>query len=119
MNLTYYNKIKKIENLHILLWIIKDTCWVQSYKLVGVSMILPTLLVAIYLTFKSKKQKEEMIHNLAVCFWLCANSVWMIGEFFFDDHTRHYAIVFFVLGLLTLALHYIPKWLNFIKNEHN
>lgn len=103
-------KIRGIENLHILLWICKDTCWVQEYRWVGVGLIVPTLCVAIFLTKKSFPHRDEFIHNLAVCFWISANSIWMIGEFFFDDHTRNIAIVFFGLGLLTLATHYLPKW---------
>ena len=109
--------IRGTENLHILLWIMKDTCWVQDYRLLGVSMILPTISVAIYLTVKSRLQREELIHNIAVCFWLCANSVWMVGEFFYEDHTRPYAMVFFALGLLTLALHYLPKWWIYARNR--
>ena len=104
------SKIRGTENLHILLWIVKDTCWVQDYRVVGVSMIIPTIAVAIYLTVKAREQREEFIHNMAVCFWLCANSIWMIGEFFYNDQTRPYATVFFALGLGTLALHYLPKW---------
>jgi hypothetical protein len=48
-----------------------------------------------------------------VVFWICANSIWMIGEFFYDDHTRHGATVFFVLGLLCVAWYYLvarPFW---------
>lgn len=102
--------IRGTENLHILLWIVKDTCWVQGYRLFGMSMIAPTMLVAIWLTCKTRGQREEFIHNLAVCFWLCANSVWMTGEFFYDDHTRPYALIFFACGLITLATCYLPKW---------
>lgn len=103
-------KIRGTENLHILLWIIKDTCWVQDYRVLGMIMIFPTIAVAIYLTVKSHPEREEFIHNMAICFWLCANSVWMIGEFFFNDQTRPYALVFFAFGLITLAFHYLPKW---------
>lgn len=103
-------RFRKIENLHILLWLVKDTCWVQDYHILGVGLIAPTLIVAIFLTVKSREIREEFIHNLAVCFWLCANSVWMIGEFFFDDSIRHIVIIFFAMGLLTLGLHYVPKW---------
>lgn len=103
-------RIRSTENLHILLWLIKDTCWVQDYRVLGVSMIIPTISVAVFLTARTRKVKEEFIHNLAVVFWLCANSVWMIGEFFFNDSTRSYALVFFALGLITLAIHYLPKW---------
>jgi len=110
-------KIRGTENLHILLWIAKDTAWVNDWKVLGVAMILPTLSVAFYLTRKTREHRTEFIHNLAVCWWLCANSVWMIGEFFFDDHTRSYAMVFFALGLTTLAWHYIPKWFGVARPE--
>ncbi len=109
------NHIRGTENLHILLWIVKDTCWVQDFKIAGVSMIIPTLAVAIYLTAKSRGAREEFIHNIAVCFWLCANSVWMVGEFFYNDSTRPIALVFFALGLFSLALHYVPKWMKYSK----
>ncbi len=116
------NKIRGLENSHVLLWIFKDTCWCNDWRWLGISMIAPTLAVAVYLTIKVREVREEFIHNLAVCWWLCANSVWMIGEFFFDDHTRHLAMVFFAGGLITLAVHYLPKWWSdfvdsFIKEE--
>ena len=111
------DKIRGTENLHVLLWIVKDTCWVKDYRLLGVGMILPTIAVAIYLTIKSRCQREELIHNLAVCFWLGANSVWMIGEFFYEDGTRPYAVVFFALGLFTLAFHYLPKWWRYARTR--
>jgi hypothetical protein len=104
-------KIRSTENLHILLWLIKDTCWVQDYRVLGVCMIAPTIAVAVFLTVRTRKIREEFIHNLAVVLWLCANSVWMIGEFFYEDTTRPYALIFFALGLLTLAVHYLPKWI--------
>ena len=103
-------RIRTTENLHILLWLIKDTCWLQDFKVPGLIMIVPTIAVAVYLTAKSRKIREEFIHNLAIVFWLCANSTWMIGEFFYEDATRPYALIFFGLGLVTLAIHYIPKW---------
>ena len=111
-------RIRSTENMHILLWLIKDTCWVQGYELLGVSMIIPTISIAVFLTVRTRKVKEEFIHNLAVVFWLCANSVWMVGEFFYNDSTRPYAVIFFALGLITLAVHYIPKWtVKFRKDE--
>src|SRR6185503_16787438 len=103
-------RFRQTENLHILLWLIKDTCWVQDYKVLGLCMIVPTISVAIWLTAKNRRVMVEFIHNLAVCFWLCANSVWMIGEFFFEDSMRPWALVFFACGLLTLAIHYLPHW---------
>jgi hypothetical protein len=100
--------IRKFENFHILLWLFKDLCWVTLSKTVGVFMIVPTLALAIYITYINRKDKAELAHNLAVCFWISANSVWMIGEFYFDDHTRSFAVVFFVLGLLMMLFYYVP-----------
>src|SRR5262245_23689592 len=73
-------------------------------------MIVPTLFVAVNIAWNTRETREEFIHNVAVFFWICANSIWMIGEFFFDDSTRPFALIFFILGLLTLASHYLPKW---------
>ena len=100
--------IRKFENFHILLWLLKDLCWVTISKSLGVFMIIPTLALAIYITIIHKRDKSELAHNLAVCFWICANSTWMIGEFFYDDSFRTQATVFFLAGLLTMMLYYVP-----------
>lgn len=102
------NGIRKFENFHILLWLFKDLCWVTLSKTAGIVMIVPTLTLAIYITFTNRSDKAELAHNLAVCFWICANSVWMIGEFFYDDGLRPEAIVFFVLGLMAMLFYYVP-----------
>ena len=76
-------------------------------------MILPTILVAVYLTYRSKHLLSELLHNLAIVFWISANSVWMIGEFYFNDSTRPIAQLFFVLGFIVIGYHYFisePFW---------
>lgn len=98
---------RKIENLHILLWLIKDLCWVADWKWMGTIMIVPTLSVACWLTYKMRSEYGELMHNLAVICWICANSIWMIGEFFFNDGTRKIAIVFFAFGISLLAVFYL------------
>ena len=98
--------IRKFENFHILLWLLKDLCWVMYFKIAGLVMIVPTIAVAIYITVLTRHSASELFHNLAVVCWICANSVWMIGEFFFGDQTRLLATVFFVAGLLFIAWFY-------------
>jgi hypothetical protein len=98
--------VRKIENVHIFLWLLKDTCWVMDYQKLGVFMILPTICVAFFITWHTRKIITELFHNLAVCCWVCANSVWMIGEFFYDDTTRPYATVFFVTGVIIMTIYY-------------
>ncbi len=70
-------------------------------------MIVPTIAVAIHITWLRKHILSDLFHNLAVCFWISANSVWMIGEFFFDDQLRTVALFFFISGLITIAIYYL------------
>ncbi len=102
-------KIRNLENTHILLWLIKDTFWVLEFKLLGVIMILPTVAVAFYLTYLAKTDRKELLHNLAVSCWILANSTWMIGEFYFDDGSRPIAAAFFILGLAFVGVYYIGR----------
>ncbi len=113
--------IRKKENFHILLWLVKDLSWVTLSKSFGVIMIAPTLLLAIHITYIHRSDKEELAHNLAVCFWIAANSVWMIGEFFYEDSLRSYATAFFVSGLSVILFYYLPilfSGRNMLKNKN-
>lgn len=101
------DSIRKFENLHILLWILKDVCWVLDFKIVGMAMIIPTLGLAIYLTIRLRRSRTELLHGSAVCVWICANSIWMTGEFFFDDTLRPVAVGFFVIGLAFVGYDYL------------
>ncbi len=112
-----YEKLRKIENLHVVFWLIKDCCWVSDYKTIGVLMIAPTLLIALYISWRTRHAIAELAHNLAVTFWICANSTWMIGEFFFADGTRPIARVFFFFGIGVLAMYY--AWKFFTRRGRN
>ena len=107
-----FKKIREYENLHIALWLLKDTCWVMTWRIPGMLMIIPTLLVAIHIAWKSKDHLDDLFHNIAVCLWIAANATWMTGEFFYEDTLRSYAAVFFALGLIVVAIYYliyVPK----------
>lgn len=109
--------IRNSENLHILLWLIKDTFWCLTLKTPGLIMIIPTLSLAIYITWKTKETYSELMHNLAICCWISANSIWMIGEFFFEDGLRNYAIVFFIIGLIIIGFYYGKTTMNYLKTD--
>ena len=100
--------IRKTENLHIILWLIKDTCWVLVWRPLGVLMVIPTISVAVYLLYQSRHSRSETYHNIAVCAWIAANSTWMCGEFF-NYELRPIAAFFFISGLVTLAWYYL-RW---------
>jgi hypothetical protein len=107
-------RFRRIENLHILLWLIKDLCWALNYKTVALIMIVPTMAVALMITWQTRHILSELLHNLAVVFWITANCTWMIGEFFGWDENligniglRQLAVIPFGIGLLILAYYYI------------
>lgn len=101
------SNIRKFENFHILLWLIKDLFWVMEAKLPGLIMIFPTLGFAILITIKNRLHKSELVHNLAVCLWISANSIWMTGEFFYEDSLRQPAIFFFIAGFIIMGRYYL------------
>lgn len=111
--------IRKFENFHILLWLVKDLCWVTLSEKMGVVMIVPTIGFAIYITWLSRTDYAELLHNLAVCFWIGANSIWMIGEFFFNDSFRKESTIFFVLGLLCIAWYYYKVFYKKVFRRNN
>ena len=105
--ITLFHNIRAYENLHIAIWLIKDTCWVMTFKVGGMLMIIPTLVVAVHLAWRSRKNVSDLFHNIAVCLWITANATWMTGEFFYYDGLRPYAMVIFAAGLIVVAFYYI------------
>ena len=108
-------RYRRMENLHIVFWLFKDISWCMVWRELGMIMIIPTLSVAIYIAYRTKDIKSELAHNLAVAFWISANSYWMISEFFkFDTipvwgnyEGKHLAMIPFLIGVFILAWYYL------------
>jgi hypothetical protein len=108
-------RYRKMENLHIVFWLLKDISWCMLWRPLGVLMIIPTLTVAIIIAYRTRQYVSEVCHNVAIAFWITANSYWMISEFLeFDTHKlfgeytyKHLAIIPFLIGLLMLAYYYL------------
>lgn len=114
------SKIRHYENLHIPLWLLKDTCWMMQWKTLGISMIIPTMLVALIITIKSLIEKtNEFWINLAICFWISANSYWMICEFMNRENLKNYAAIFFVAGMLCVIYFYGKRFVLKQKTPNN
>jgi hypothetical protein len=114
----YYNipiKYRRMENLHIVFWIFKDIGWCMGFTLLGVTMIVPTLLISIIIAWRTRQIVSELCHNVAITVWISANSFWMCTEFFGVDHisighgftVKHLAMIPFLIGMLILAYYYI------------
>lgn len=99
----------KIENLYILLWLLKDLCWVVDWKLMGSIMIVLMVGVVIWLIWKMRKNYVELMYNFVVVCWICVNVIWMLGEFYFYDGICLYVIGVFVVGLGLLVFFYFGK----------
>lgn len=100
-------KYRKMENTHILFWLLKDISWCLTLKVLGIIMIVPTLAIAAVIAWRTRKMVSELTHNLAIFFWICANSFWMITEFFgMDEHLKPYALIPFFTGLAPLIYYY-------------
>jgi hypothetical protein len=118
-------RFRRLENLHIVFWLFKDISWCMIWKVLGIAMIVPTLAVAIYIAYRTRQIRSELSHNLAVAFWISANSYWMISEFFgFDDITilnnyegKHLAMIPFLIGVVILAWYYLIERRKEVKHE--
>jgi hypothetical protein len=55
----------KFDNMHVLLWLIKDTCWMLEWRIFGTAMIAPTIGVAVFLAVRSRLERLFWI-NLAI-----------------------------------------------------
>ena len=109
------SRLRRMENLHILFWLIKDLSWCLIFKEMGIAMVVPTFVIAVWICWKNRDIKSELCHNLAIVFWITANGYWMISEFFeFDTMVmwrnvtgKNLALIPFIIGLLILVYYYI------------
>ncbi|HSU27076.1 MAG TPA: hypothetical protein VLJ68_01765 [Chitinophagaceae bacterium] len=110
-------RYRRMENMHIAFWLMKDISWCLIWKTMGIAMIVPTLSVAIWISWRNRKIRAELAHNLAIVFWITANAYWMISEFFGFDGTpvwgeitgKHLALLPFTTGALILLYYYIVQ----------
>lgn len=101
-------KYRKTENVHIVFWLLKDLSWAMLWKPLGLFMILPTIGAALLITYQTRHIKSELLHNLAVDFWIVANAYWMLTEFYsHNDTLRYYTIIPFSAGLAIIGYYYI------------
>lgn len=106
---------RKMENLHIVFWILKDISWCLIFKPLAIAMIFPTLIISIVISWRTRHMVSELCHNIAITAWISANSYWMISEFLGIDEKiivgqmtyKHLALVPFGIGVLVLAFYYI------------
>ena len=118
-------RFRKMENLHIVFWLLKDISWCMFWRPLGLAMIVPTMLIAIVISWRTRHIVSELAHNLAIVVWISANSYWMISEFFHFDTLivygnitfKHLSVIPFVTGILILSWYYL--WYAPFQNRKN
>ena len=108
---------RQMENTHILFWLVKDIAWCLVWRPLGLLMVLPTLGIALVIAWRTRAYPSERAHNLAIVFWITANSYWMTSEFFGFDAVmvaphvtgKHLALLPFLIGLAILAYYYLVQ----------
>jgi hypothetical protein len=112
---TIPGRFRKMENMHIIFWLLKDIGWCLIWKPLGLAMIFPTFIISLVIAWRTRELASELAHNLAISFWIAANSYWMISEFFgFDEKViafgiegKFLALIPFITGVLILAYYYL------------
>ena len=97
--------------------LVKDLAWCMVWRPLGLLMVLPTLGIALVIAWRTRAYTSELAHNLAIVFWITANSYWMTSEFFGFDTVmvaphitgKHLALVPFLIGLAILAYYYLVQ----------
>lgn len=102
------HKIREFEYLHILFWIIKDTAWMMEWRTLGIIIMFPTIFIALWITVKTLKTAEVYV-NLAIFFWIMANSYWMCCEFMGYLQFKNYAVIPFAFGLISTSIYYLKR----------
>ena len=99
------DKVRKYESMHIVFWLIKDSCWMLELRSLGAIMIIPTIFIALYILIKTR-QTIDFYLNAAILFWISANSYWMLIEFFNNNELRYFAAIPFAFGFLFVGIFY-------------
>lgn len=108
-------RYRRMENMHIVFWLLKDISWCMVWRELGLAMFAPTLTIAIIIAWRTRNIQAELAHNLAIAFWITANGYWMISEFFYFDEEivwreftgKQMALIPFITGAVILAYYYI------------
>ncbi len=99
-------KIRFLENIHILFWLIKDISWVMIWKPLGIAMVFPTVLMAAWFCIKSFRNTEFYVYLATLC-WILANAIWMFLEFFHHEEIRGIVAIPFCIGIVLVAIYIV------------
>ena len=80
-------RYRRMENMHIVFWLVKDISWCMIWKELGIAMFIPTLSIAIIIAWREFFGFDEAV-------------VWR------DFTGKHMALIPFLIGAIILLLYY-------------
>ena len=96
-----------VENVPLILNLLKDSSWCYAWVWVGTIAIVPILTYQVYTIWKCRGDVHATIKGMVSGLILSANAIWMFGDFYFgQDHFRNVARWLFSGGLI-LGLVYL------------
>lgn len=86
------------------------------WKPLGIAMIIPTVGFAVWFCFKTFKESEFFV-QLATLFWIMANALWMLLEFYQKEEYKYFSALLFLVGLLSVTYYVIKELLDSKKSS--
>jgi hypothetical protein len=87
-----------------------------EFKWLGILMVIPTLSIAGIIVYITRKTVDVFL-NLAILFWISANSFWMFIEFFSTGELKYWASIPFSLGFIFVGIYYYKTLVNKLKTS--
>jgi hypothetical protein len=98
--------LRRLENAHLPLWLLKDTCWMMQWKVAGMIMIVPTIAVAVWMIYHTRSTHDKWV-NIATTCWILGNSFWMGVEFLnLENELKLFTLVPFIAGFISVIIFY-------------
>ena len=91
-------------------WLLKDVFWLLKWKILAMSMAIPTVILTIYLLVKTKRLIST---NTIFSSWVMTNVFWMLHELY--GTPLGLAKIFIVTGITTLVLYVIKNYKPLLK----
>lgn len=86
------------------------------WKPLGIAMIIPTLGFAVWFCIKSFQTTEFYVY-LATLFWICANALWMILEFYQQENYKYISVILFLIGIAFIFYYIVIEGVARFKNN--
>jgi hypothetical protein len=93
-----------LQELHVILWLLKDIFWCLKLNVLATFMVFPTAFLTIFLLVK---EKDKRLLNLTLFSWVLMNITWMLHEI--HDTPEWPIKVFMLLGVATTIRFIINK----------